>query len=61
MTLYPQSGVTLVDTPGIGEDKVMDSVTFNYVKDTFVNGFIYVVKSDTAGGVQEDQVCVTSS
>lgn len=49
----------LVDTPGIGENELMDSVTMNFIKSTHTSAFIYVIKSDAAGGVQEDRVsCV---
>ncbi|XP_055881229.1 uncharacterized protein LOC106051846 isoform X2 [Biomphalaria glabrata] len=51
-----KSGVTLVDTPGIGEDDNMDNVTMSFVKSTQASAFIYVIKSDTAGGVQEDRL-----
>ncbi|KAH9510098.1 hypothetical protein Btru_043464 [Bulinus truncatus] len=49
-------GVTLVDTPGIGEDELMDDVTMSFVKSTQASAFIYVIKSDTAGGIQEDRL-----
>ncbi|CAG5127186.1 unnamed protein product [Candidula unifasciata] len=51
-----KSGVILVDTPGIGENEVMDDVTMNFIKSTHVSAFIYVIKSDTAGGIQEDRL-----
>ncbi|BFZ08697.1 hypothetical protein BsWGS_11736 [Bradybaena similaris] len=51
-----KSGVTLVDTPGIGENEHMDNVTMNFVKSTHASAFIYIIKSDTAGGIQEDRL-----
>ena len=54
--LFSQSGVTLVDTPGIGEDEEMDAVTLTFVKSVQASGFVYVIKADNAGGVQEDRV-----
>ncbi|CAG5126119.1 unnamed protein product, partial [Candidula unifasciata] len=51
-----KSGVTLVDTPGIGEDEKMDNVTMNFVRFNHASAFIYIIKSDTAGGVQEDRL-----
>ena len=34
----------------------MSSVLLDYVKDNDVYGFIYVIKSDNAGGVASDRV-----
>ncbi|XP_059172406.1 uncharacterized protein LOC131953293 isoform X2 [Physella acuta] len=51
-----KSGVTLVDTPGIGEDEHMDDITMSYVKSTHASAFIYIIKSDNAGGVQDDRL-----
>ena len=45
-----------MDTPGIGEDLAMDHVTIDYVRKTCITGFVYVIKSDAAGGVEEDRV-----
>lgn len=53
-----QSGVTLVDTPGIGENDIMDRCTMEYVQSHSASAYIYVIKTDHAGGVQDDQVCV---
>lgn len=53
-----QSGITLVDTPGIGENDEMKQVLLNYVEQNEIYGFIYVIKSDNAGGVAKDRVCV---
>lgn len=46
----------LVDSPGIGENSAMDSVITHFVSEHHIMGFIYVIKSDNAGGVDEDRV-----
>ena len=51
-----QSGVALVDTPGIGENNEMKQVLLDYIEKNNVYGFIYVIKSDNAGGVAKDRV-----
>ncbi|BFZ10888.1 hypothetical protein BsWGS_13927 [Bradybaena similaris] len=51
-----KSGVILVDTPGIGENEAMDDVTMNFIKSAHISAFIYIIKSDTAGGIQEDRL-----
>lgn len=48
----------LVDSPGIGENSAMDSVITHFVSEHHIMGFIYVIKSDNAGGVDEDRVSV---
>ena len=45
-----------MDTPGIGENNTMTSVLLDYVRDNDVYGFLYVIKSDNAGGVASDRV-----
>lgn len=47
-----------MDTPGIGEDPAMDKVLLDYVEQNDIYGFIYVIKSDNAGGVAKDRVNV---
>lgn len=51
-----QNGVTLVDTPGIGENDEMDKCTLNYVKQNSAAAYVYVIKTDNAGGMQEDRL-----
>lgn len=51
-----QSGVTLVDTPGIGENEAMTSCTLEYVKKNSAAAYIYVIKTDNAGGVHDDRI-----
>ena len=45
-----------MDTPGIGESNAMKSVLLDYVNENNIYGFIYVIKSDNAGGVAADRV-----
>ncbi|KAK7481780.1 hypothetical protein BaRGS_00026927 [Batillaria attramentaria] len=51
-----QSGVTLVDTPGIGENEAMDQCTMDYVRRNSAAAYIYVIKTDNAGGVHDDRL-----
>ncbi|KAK3610633.1 hypothetical protein CHS0354_009097 [Potamilus streckersoni] len=46
----------LVDTPGIGENAFLEDYLINYIKDNKIYGFIYIIKTDNAGGVQEDRL-----
>ena len=47
-----------MDTPGIGESSSMGSVLMDYVASHNIYGFIYVIKSDNAGGVAKDRVSI---
>ncbi|XP_033744459.1 uncharacterized protein LOC117330352 [Pecten maximus] len=49
-------GVVFVDSPGIGENEAMDSVIADYVEENEIMGFMYVIKSDNSGGVEEDRL-----
>ncbi|XP_062611407.1 uncharacterized protein LOC134273229 [Saccostrea cucullata] len=49
-------GLVIVDSPGIGENELMDSVIGNFVSANEIMGFIYLIKSDSAGGVDEDKL-----
>ncbi|KAL9964127.1 hypothetical protein ACROYT_G027711 [Oculina patagonica] len=49
-----QQGIVLVDSPGIGESKIMDDMVQEYLPKAFA--FIYVINSANAGGIQEDRV-----
>ena len=51
-----QSGLVFVDTPGIGENEFLESELMNFIHDNVILGFIYIIKTDNAGGVQEDRV-----
>jgi len=51
-----QTGVYIVDSPGVGENSAMDKLLLDYVSNNEIFAFIYVIKSDNAGGVQEDRV-----
>ncbi|CAH1263056.1 TEC [Branchiostoma lanceolatum] len=51
---YLKSGIFIVDSPGIGESDVMTAAVMEYLQQAFA--FIYVIKSDNAGGVQEDRL-----
>ena len=44
----------IVDSPGVGESDAMTEFVLSYLPHAFC--FIYVIKSDNAGGVQEDRV-----
>lgn len=51
-----QCGLVLVDSPGIGENPVMDGVIQRFVANNQINGFIYLIKSDSGSRVDEDRV-----
>ena len=46
-----------MDSPGIGESTIMDDIVKEYLPEAFA--FIYVIKSDNAGGIQRDRVSRT--
>jgi len=48
--------LVLVDTPGVGENEDMDTVIEKFVEENQVMGFVYIIKSDAGGGVDEDMV-----
>lgn len=48
----------LVDLLGIGENFVMDLVIIYFVLEYYIMGFIYVIKLDNVGGVDEDRVSI---
>ena len=54
-----QKGVVIVDSPGIGESELMDEEVGEYLPEAFA--FIYVIKTDNAGGVQKDRVSVRNN
>ncbi|XP_066299950.1 bacterial dynamin-like protein [Branchiostoma lanceolatum] len=47
-------GIFLVDSPGVGDDSKLDSITSNYLSQACA--FIYVINTANAGGVQPDRV-----
>ncbi|XP_071082499.1 uncharacterized protein [Haliotis cracherodii] len=49
-------GVTIIDSPGFGENEAMDTVVRNFVSNNHVAAFIYIIKTDSSGGVQEDRL-----
>ncbi|XP_035668162.1 uncharacterized protein LOC118410490 [Branchiostoma floridae] len=46
-----KGGITIVDTPGVGENETLSSMVKSYLPTAF--GFIYVINSGNAGGVQD--------
>lgn len=46
--------MTIVDSPGIGESEEITNLVMEYMPKAF--GFIYVINSTNAGGVQADRV-----
>ena len=49
-----QEGIAVVDTPGIGGSAKMSKYAERYLSKSY--GFIYVVNSANAGGVQKGRV-----
>ena len=46
----------IIDSPGFGEHPSIDSQIIDYISENEIFAFIYVIKTDNAGGVQEDRV-----
>lgn len=57
-TIYQifQEGIVIVDTPGVGENRQMTKLIEKYLSKSF--GFIYIVNSSNAGGVQGGRVFI---
>ncbi|XP_062611406.1 uncharacterized protein LOC134273227 [Saccostrea cucullata] len=51
-----KNGLVLVDSPGIGENPQMDNVIKRFVETNQINGFIYLIKSDSGQRVDEDRI-----
>ncbi|KAL3853541.1 hypothetical protein ACJMK2_017076 [Sinanodonta woodiana] len=51
-----KAGLILVDSPGIGENEFLENLVIDYIAKTEIEGFMYVIKTDAAGGVQEDRL-----
>ncbi|KAH3777653.1 uncharacterized protein LOC127844925 isoform X2 [Dreissena polymorpha] len=51
-----QGGLVLVDTPGIGENEFLEAELMNFIGSHHIRGFVYIIKTDNAGGVQEDRL-----
>ncbi|KAL9963746.1 hypothetical protein ACROYT_G027280 [Oculina patagonica] len=49
-----KEGIMIVDSPGLGESDVMNEFVLSYLPQAFC--FIYVIKSNNAGGIQEDRL-----
>lgn len=45
-----------MDSPGIGENPVMDSVIKRFVANNEIHGFLYLIKSNSGSRVDEDRV-----
>lgn len=46
----------LADTPGIGENEFLETYLMDFISNNEILGFIYIIFSDAAGGVQQDRV-----
>ena len=53
-SIYLQEGIVIVDTPGIGGGGKMSKYAERYLSKSY--GFIYVINSANAGGVQKGRV-----
>ncbi|XP_078583918.1 uncharacterized protein LOC144866430 [Branchiostoma floridae x Branchiostoma japonicum] len=49
-----KGGIVIVDSPGVGENKMMDKVVADYIPRAFA--FLYIINSASAGGVQPDRL-----
>ena len=50
-----KGGFTIVDSPGVGEDDELTKLVQEYIP--LASGFIYVINTPNAGGINEDRVC----
>ncbi|XP_035663931.1 uncharacterized protein LOC118407559 [Branchiostoma floridae] len=51
---FLKGGVTIVDSPGVGESEMMDEVVAEYIPSAFA--FIYIIDSSCAGGEHKDRL-----
>ncbi|CAH1261587.1 NEK11 [Branchiostoma lanceolatum] len=51
---FLKGGVTIVDSPGVGESEMMDQIIAKYIPSAFA--FIYIIDSSRGGGFQEDRL-----
>ena len=54
--IFIQSGLVLLDTPGIGENEFLENYLMDYIKTHQILGFLYIIMSDVAKCVAEDRV-----
>ena len=54
-----QTGLTIIDSPGVGETDEMDEMVIQYLPKAFA--FVYVINSANAGGIQKDRVSILIS
>ena len=52
--IFFQAGLFLVDSPGLGENEVMDQRTRSYVREAVA--FIYLINCESGGGYSEGRV-----
>ena len=50
-----EGGITIVDSPGVGEDQHLTELVKKYIP--LASGFIYVINTINAGGLDPDRVC----
>ena len=53
-----QTGLTIIDSPGVGETDEMDEMVIQYLPKAFA--FVYVINSANAGGIKKDRVSISS-
>ena len=51
-----KGGITIVDSPGVGEDPELTELVKRYLPKSF--GFIYVINTPNAGGIDPDRVSI---
>ena len=56
-----ESGLVLLDTPGIGENEFLENYLLDYIKTHQILGFLYIIMSDAAKCVAEDRVSLFKS
>lgn len=51
-----ESGLVLVDTPGVGENEYLQEYLMEYIHSHQILGFMYVIMTDNALGIAEDRL-----
>lgn len=53
---YFQHGITITDTPGLGESEELTDMVKNYIPKA--SGFMYVINTTNAGGINPEEVAI---
>jgi hypothetical protein len=51
LSSFQESEITIVDTPGVGDNPKTTKAVFDHLKEAF--GFVFVINTHNRGGVQD--------